>query len=525
MANRVLERLGDLIFPGSEPRLSPDWFGAHADMVQKYQLYNHYVSGDVFQTVADPEVGLDSGLKYPLKLNLCREWSAMMGSYLYGQYDDVVVTHSVKGIAKADGEMSGEEERRVAKLDDFLLNQWLMNSNDSLAMTAAMDNAIYGGVAIKTVYDSVDNRIRDEFLAPDIYIPRWHPTDVNRLLEVILAYEISRDDARDVFNLSQMQWASLPEAVLVWEKWDKNTFKLMVDKIQIRNNEANPLGHIPFTYIPWNRATSINHGYYGISTLEDVIGVQNELNERMADVGDGVAYASHPIRVVRNVTKRSGDLPVGPDAIWDLGIGFGNRQPDAFSLETHTNYGEAMKYMSIIEKYGREAVGLPPIAFGEDEGSQRSGTTLLIRFLPLTQQIKRARLYWRAGLTQRAQRVLELGAKFGNAGQVLTASDVKDRVVNVGMAPILPKDVTDKVNEWAIRIGGGFGTPEEAYEDLGHPEPAKAAEKALEYTERLAKSQNILKGVTANVAGPNGGNPNGRQDRAKGSSSSSPSGS
>ena len=214
----------------------------------------------------------------------------------------------------------------------------------------------------------------------------------------------------------------------------------------------------------------------------------------MADVGDGVTYSSHPIRVIRNVTSR-GDLEIGPDALWDLGLGFGNKQPDAFTLENNANYEGAMKFMSILEKYGRESVGLPPIAFGEDEGSQRSGTTLLIRFLPLTQQIRRARLYWQAGMYQRAMFALELTRRFIDDSYEYSVGDLDKRIVDIGMAPVLPKDVSDKVDEWVQRIASGFGTPEEAYEDLGHEEPKKAAEKALEYQERLARSENITKGV------------------------------
>lgn len=495
----ALDRLRDLVFPGSELRPDPLWFGSHNEMLGKYALYDRYVTGDVFNTPADPEAAEDGGLKYPLKINLCREWAKMMSGYLYGQYGDTIVTHTARRKTKRDGDTSTEEEKRAAEMENVLIDQWLLNNNNSLGMTAAMDAAVYGGVVIKTVYDSVDNRVRDEWITPDIFIPRWYPTDVNRLLEVFQAYSITKDDARDIYNLSKEQWSRLPFEVLVWERWKKDERELWVEDIPIIRGK-NQFGYVPYTYIPWDRSSSINSGYYGISTLEDMMGVQDELNERMADLGDGVAYSSHPIRVVRNVTSRQ-DLDVGPDALWDLGMGFGNRQPDAFTLDVNSNYGDMMKFMSSLEKYGRESVGLPPIAFGEDDGSQRSGTTLLIRFLPLTQQIRRARLYWQAGLYQRALKVLDLTARFGDEKPGYSVSDLKNRIIDVNMAPILPKDVSDKVDEWAVRIGSGFGTPEEAYEDLGSPEPAKAAEKALEYMERVAKMENQLKGVQ-NVGRP-----------------------
>ena len=498
----ALERLRDLVFPGSEVRPEPLWFGAHNEMLGAYRRYDHYVSGDVFQTLADPEAGREGGLKFPLKINLCREWANMMSGYLFGQYGDMVVTHSVRERRQSSGSVSTSEASRVQEMNDVLVEQWQLNNNNSLAMTAGMDSAVYGGVVVKTVYDSVDNRVRDEWLAPDIFIPRWYPTDVNRLLEVYQAYSIAREDARDVYNLSDAQYSRLPADVLVWERWRKDWRELWVEDIKLLSDK-NQFGFIPYTYIPWDRMSAVNHGYYGVSTLDNVIGVQDELNERMADVGDGVSYSSHPIRVIRNVTSRA-DLEIGPDALWDLGLGFGNKQPDAFTLENNANYGEAMKFMSTLEKYGRESVGLPPIAFGEDEGSQRSGTTLLIRFLPLTQQIRRARLYWQAGLYQRAMFALDLSARFGDNRPRYSRADLKNRVVDVSFAPILPKDVKDKVDEWAVRIGSGFGTPEEAYEDLGHEKPKEAAEEALKYMERVARSESILKGVQNGFGQQNG---------------------
>lgn len=496
----VMERLRKLVYPDAEEIImQPGWMQAFADMRGRYGGYQYYYSGDVLRQLADPKRPEDSELKYPLKINLCREWADMLASYVWGQWNENIVGFTVRRKLQESGDVAEVEEKRCKSMENVLLDQWKLSGNNAHGDGAATDMMVYGGTVIKTRWDNKAREVADDWMSPDIFMPRWHPTNVNQLLEAILAYVISRVDARDIYNLTDTQYKSLPEEVLVWERWTDKEFQLHVEDIKLRDNPKNPYGWIPFTYIPRRRSKADLYGYFGLSTLEDTMALQNEVNARTADIGDGVAYASHPIRVVVNYTGAE-DLEVGPDALWNLGFGFGGREPKATSLDTKTNYKEAMDFVKDVEHMGRGVAHLPSIAFGEDEGSQRSGTTLLIRFLPLTQEIRRTRLYLEDGLRRRAMAALRLAARNGVDGVQYEEDDLGGRVVNVNFAPILPKDVSEKVEEWSVRISGGFGTPEEAYEDLGHPRPQEAAEKALEYQETVARQENLTKGVQ-NVAG------------------------
>lgn len=498
--SEVMERLRKLVYPDSpELILQPGWMQAYADMRGKYGRYERYYSGDVLKQLADPKRPETSELKYPLQINLAREWTDMMASYVWGQYVENVVGFGAERNPQLSGDVAEAEENRCKAMEYVLRNQWILNGNDMHADGAATDCMVYGGSIIKTYWDIIEGRVKDEWIAPDIFMPRWHPMDVNKLLEVIIAYTISRIDARDIFNLSKTQFQSLPEECLVWERWTDREFHLHVEDIRVRESTKNPYGWIPYTYIPRRRSKAALYGYFGLSVIDDMMAMQDEVNARAADIGDGVAYASHPIRVVVNYAGKEA-LEVGPDAIWNLGFGFGGREPKATSLDTKTNYDEAMKFVRNVEHMGRSAAHLPSIAFGEDEGSQRSGTTLLIRFLPLTQEIRRTRLYWKEGLREKAMNTLKLAARHGDVGY--KEEDLEGKVIEVNFAPILPKDVSEKVEEWSVRIAGGFGTPTQAYEDLGDPRPRDSAKEALEYQETLARTENIVKGAQ-NVTGKN----------------------
>jgi hypothetical protein len=494
----AIERLRKLIFPEApELVMDPHWYQAYNYMLGKYEWYRYYYSGEIFKELADPKRPQESEKKYPLRINLTREWADMLSGYVFGQWDESVVTFTAQRRKQESGNIAKEEEKRCSAMEDFLRDHWVLNDNNAHADVAATDCMVYGGSVVKTyISGDFDKRIKDEWIAPDIFMPRWHPMDVNMLLETIIAYVISREDARDIFNLSQLQYKGLPQAVTVWERWSEKSFSIHVEDITIKDVK-NPVGFIPYTYIPRMRSHAANFGYFGISTLDDTIALQNEVNERAADIGDGVAYSSHPIRVVTNYMG-SEALEVGPDSLWNLGFGLGGREPKAYTLDTRTNYDEAMKYVKAIEHMGRTSAHLPAIAFGEDEGSQRSGTTLLIRFLPLTQEVRRTRIYWTSAMRQMAMKALALRSREEGAG--FTPEDLDGRILNPNFAPVLPKDVAEKVEEWAVRINSGFGTPEEAYRDLGHEDPEDAAERALEYMKDVARTERILRGVQ-NVSG------------------------
>jgi hypothetical protein len=57
-------------------------------------------------------------------------------------------------------------------------------------------------------------------------------------------------------------------------------------------------------------------------------------------------------------------------------------------------------FINFILDMTRQAASVSPIAFGEDEGSQRSGVTLTLCLWPLLQQVKTTRIYWRAMLLE-----------------------------------------------------------------------------------------------------------------------------
>jgi len=491
---------------GGAAVLQPGWITYFQDMSRKYAQYYHYYSGDVLNQPNNPKKP-DAGLKYPLRLNMCRQWSHMMASYIWGEYKESVVTWKVERKRQESGNIAELEEKRASSMEEVLRLAWEEQGNDARADTASIDLMIYGGMVPKVYWDIVDKKIRTDWLPPTYFAPRWHPMDVTRLQETYVIFDISREDARDIFSIDI---TGMPPDVRLVERWTDKKFEITVEGQDVRKSSDNPMGFIPHVYIPRLRGAD-NYGYFGLSVMADTMSIQDEVNLRAADIGDGIAYSSHPIRWVVNYTG-SDNLEVGADALWNLGISMGGREPKAGTLDVKTNYDQAMQYVKEVERFGRGSASLPAIAFGEDEGSQRSSLTLLVRYLPLTQEVNRERLHLKGGLKDWARKTLKLAARFGQYGASYEEEDVDERIINPTLAPILPESVEDIVSQWNIRISGGFGTPEQAYRALGHPEPEMAAEEALEYAEKIARAESITKGVWNGNGGTGGTSPKGSDD-------------
>jgi hypothetical protein len=122
--------------------------------------------------------------------------------------------------------------------------------------------------------------------------------------------------------------------------------------------QGQPLGGmVPYVYIPHIRAGE----FYGISLLERKQELAQEINERMADVGD-IVYPT-------------------------------DTQPSTATVQWATD----------LLSIARTEAYTPPVCYGVDEGSQRSGMTLVLRMLPLVVHVRQERTLMTAGLNQVAR--------------------------------------------------------------------------------------------------------------------------
>jgi hypothetical protein len=212
---------------------------------------------------------------------------------------------------------------------------------------------------------------------------------------------------------------------------------------------VNPWGVVPVVYTPRLRFNN----WFGESLAEDIIPVQDELNMRLADIGDAINYNAHPTRWGLNLPRdfTAANYPLGPNSFWNLGRSLGSSpEPKVGLLEVGAAVQPGVfNFLNFVYDWARTSSFAPPIAFGEDDGGgQRSGITLEIRMWPLLKAVKRSRAYLGASL-RRAMRISGLILRQKNLPKIpiravnaLVDGEVLPRFYN-----IMPRDQQQAVDE------------------------------------------------------------------------------
>lgn len=449
---------------------------------QRYiRLYNYY-SG---QNLPPDNVDQPLGINYVARI--CDKHT----SYLWGQYKRHVVDFRISFVNKDDLTPEQKQEadqiaRRIKKLLYRILFE--ENHGDRLLDKAALNGAIYGDSVFEVSYDETQRRVKIETVLPEYFHCMWDITDMARLYEVIVAYPIDR-------SLAAEQWGSTgndqflgyqainpnytPGIGILWKRWSTTSFQVWVDDVCVRN-EPNPYmpmddvgniypGVIPFVHIPNLQAGS---EYYGYGDAEPMLLIQDEINRRVADMGDIVSNHAHPIVTLKHFSGDQNDLPVGPDAIWDLG-----KDGEADRLEGTGPGAEAMDYLDQLKQIMHDTSNIPAIAYGSMSSgggsrgmSHTAGSALSIAFMPILERAMKKRILWKDALKQLCQMIFYL--LYVRDPDLLASYDLSYPLIQLFeveplFADILPKDELQNVNEQVALTSNMLRSIENALEQLG----------------------------------------------------------
>jgi len=429
--------------------------GSWSEQRDKYIEFDRYFYGDVFDDVIQQTTTDDSEaptLLYPLKINLVKMMVMTHTQMMMGQWEERVLDFQVK------------QKKRGPRLDLWAENAkalitdvWDENDQNGLLMEGILACMLYGGTVYKVVSDyHLYNRVRIDHILPRYFLPRYHPFDPKRMMEVYIEVEMDIVDAMLAYNYKPKNQPAQGDTVYYREHWTEEHYEVTVggnndnaeEGVQVLHQGANPYGFVPFIYIPRIRPPG---EFYGLAVCEDIMGIQDETNMRMADIGDRINYSSHPIWIVKNFYGDESELVLAPDEIINLGASLGGMDP---SFEMVAPAGEppsTFKYLNMCLDLAKRGAMSPPIAFGEDQGSQRSALTLEFRMWPLIQQAKWARANWTSALERLHDMIMRIRVtkdaleKRGEDDTIKPAA-LKHRVLPKWQ-PVLPRDRKEEVEE------------------------------------------------------------------------------
>lgn len=413
--------------------------------------------------------------------------------YLFGEWEGDIVGWLVRPW-DADDANDSDFEVAAAVQRAILRIMRRCNANRTL-YKAALDGSVYGDSVLKIGYNPQVGGANVEAILPEYYHALWHPLEPSNTIEGCIAFNMDRTAAHSLYGtVGNRQYFPTgtflnTNLAICWEYW--NAYEKIVavdDEIVLR--ERNPFsevtrdgeitaGRLPFVHVP---NLGANGEYWGFGDAEQVFRLADELNYRMADIGDVINYHAHPITLLRNFYGDVEQLPVSADAVWDLG-----REGEASYLEWGGPAPEVMKYIEMLLRIVLETTSLTPIAFGHSESSQASSAALNIQMLPITEVVRRKRAFWGPALTDLALGMLRLesmlleeqaSGKFRRT-YGFALSDLERFEVTPKWSPILPRDRLAVVNEQVALLSNHAKSIVTALTDLEVDDPLVERERIM----------------------------------------------
>ncbi len=237
------------------------------------------------------------------------------------------------------------------------------------------------------------------------------------------------------------------------------------------DKEPVAAGRLPWGFLPVVHVQNVAQPYYyeGISDVEPLIPLQDELNTRLSDRASRITFQSFKMYLGKGIEGFE-DRPVSPGRMWYTD------NPDAHIEEFGGDAATPSEGMHIAEI--REAMdkvsGVTPVVAGilkNKVGNLTSAVALRLTMMGTLAKTERKRFTYSEGLKRICRMVL---AMLDKAGVYETSK--ADREIDVVFPSPLPENTMEKLRE--AQIKRELGVPgEQVLRELGYQDTAEAEVK------------------------------------------------
>jgi hypothetical protein len=221
-------------------------------------------------------------------------------------------------------------------------------------------------------------------------------------------------------------------------------------------------GELPWGFLPVVHIQNIAQPYYyeGLSDVEPLIPLQDELNTRLSDRASRITFQSFKMYLGKGIEGFE-DRPISPGRMWytdntDATI-------EEFGGDTATP-SENMHIAEIREAMDK-ASGVTPVVAGvlkNKLGNLTSAVALRLTLMGMLSKNERKKFTYSEGLKRICKMVLDI---LGKAN--IYRTDVADREIDLIFPNPLPEDMTEKLKEAEIKKE--LGVPiEQVLKELGY---------------------------------------------------------
>ncbi len=261
-------------------------------------------------------------------------------------------------------------------------------------------------------------------------------------LSRILAASGQRSDTRQLIEVTEITSARC------WQRYE--------DKVLVAE------GELPWGFLPVVHVQNIAQPYYyeGVSDVEPLIPLQDELNTRLSDRASRITFQSFKMYLGKGIEGFE-DKPISPGRMWCTD------NPEASIEEFGGDAATPSEQLHIAEI--REAMdktsGVTPVVAGvlrNRLGNLTSAVALRLTFMGMLSKNERKRHTYSEGIKQIGRMVLSM---FDTAG--LYRTDEAERDLDIVFASPLPENLLEKLQE--ARIKRELGVPaEQVLRELGY---------------------------------------------------------
>lgn len=491
--------IDDKYLPSSFP--SARW----AYQSQKYLDYWNFFTGEVWNEVIPNKLDANRQpvLRYPLQINYIATAAKKHNYVLWGEVPEGPETLCPVRIVPRTSDKSvpptEENKTHALELEQFINQVWSDNNGNVLKHEGGLISQFLGGMVYKVSYspDALDleHEIKIEYVLPDFFLPVWETSNPDNLLE---AFVVWRMPAREAALRFGVQVSSESGSPLYIEHWTKDEINITLNgkpiTYQFDNGESitydhaeNPYGFVPFVYIPNQRAGS----YYGMSIVDDLKELSREMNARLADFGDAIREGAHrDIYLINTNQIKVREIPGAIRDVIDLGgtNPVNGESPDIKTVEPPKISDNLFQYPEMLRmQFGHDS-GVPPVAEGDNQASQRSALTLAFLMWPLTSVTRSKRVYWENGLVRFAKMIARVAMIKGIGG--ITEAHLKNMNWSIDWPVMIPRDREQLVNEVILATQANLISPQTAIERLGFAsDPNEEYERIQEHMEWVSQLQ------------------------------------
>jgi hypothetical protein len=269
--------------------------------------------------------------------------------------------------------------------------------------------------------------------------------------------DISRDDdfitrlTRGKELTVHRKTAAITEVIgpTAWQQYEND--ELITESI-------NPMGFVPVVHIQ-NMAQPCF--YEGISDVEQLLTLQDELNTRLSDRANRITFQTFKMYLLKGMEKGAMDAPVSPGLMWSTNNPAASIDEFGGDNETPSESRHIAEVREAMDKIS----GVTPVVAGvlkNKLGNLTSGMALKMTFMGMLTKNARKQFTYGQGLTRIGQMILDILDK---AGVYVTTP--QERQLDVVFPNPLPEDELEKLQHAKLKTELGVPT-EKVLKDLGY---------------------------------------------------------